>query len=212
MAFAQIALDVPLSTVFDYFAPDVTPADIGCRVIVPFGQKKQTGVIVAVAETTALAAKQIKSVSAIDRDSPRLSTSVLSLLSFAADYYHHPIGQTIFAALPPAYRELTLPKPRQREQVYQFSALGREQALATVPKRAVAQHNMLALLSAERPATLTSLRVACAAASKLLRHFIELGWLERFQYFKRPELFQWYSIYPPDIHQFRTKSLNCSKR
>ena len=178
MAFAQIALDIPLSTVFDYFAPDVTLADIGRRAIVPFGKKKQTGVIIGVAENTALAAKQIKSVSAIDRDSPRLSAGVLNLLSFAADYYHHPIGQTIFAALPPAYRELQLPTPREQEKVYRLSELGREQALAAIPKRAVAQHKMLTLLSAEQPATLASLREACASATKLLRDWSEFGWLK----------------------------------
>ncbi len=178
MSFAQIALDVPLSTVFDYFAPDATAADIGCRVIVPFGRKKQVGVLLGVADKTAIPSKQIKSVLSIDRDSPRLSASVLSLLHFAADYYHHPIGQTVFSALPPAYRELLLPKPRQWEKVYQLTALGRQQAHTAIAKRAAAQHKMIALLSAAQPVTLASLRAACATATTLLRDWGELHWVE----------------------------------
>ena len=52
MNFARVALDVPVSTLFDYRAQAVTRADVGRRVLVPFGRKIAVGVIIELARTT----------------------------------------------------------------------------------------------------------------------------------------------------------------
>ena len=45
----RVAIDAPLAASFDYLAPpDATPADIGLRVVVPFGTGRRVGLILAV--------------------------------------------------------------------------------------------------------------------------------------------------------------------
>ena len=45
MIILRVALDVPLPKLFDYRSEDATRADIGYRVLVPFGKKRLVGVI-----------------------------------------------------------------------------------------------------------------------------------------------------------------------
>jgi primosomal protein N' (replication factor Y) (superfamily II helicase) len=178
MTFARVALDLPLATVFDYFAPTLDSAGIGRRVIVPFGKAQRVGIILSLSQTTKLAAKQVKSIIAVDYASPRLNAQDLALLRFASDYYHHPIGQTIFSALPPAFKLINPPNPRAAPQHYRLTPEGVKQAHETIPKRAVAQQKLLAALNQEHPTSLEALRAVNRAAPRLLREWLALGWVE----------------------------------
>ena len=178
MTFAQVALDLPLATVFDYFAPALESAHIGCRVIVPFGKGQRVGIIVGRAATTELAARQIKPIVAIDPTCPPLSSSDLALLRFASDYYHHPIGQTIFSALPPTYKLLNPSRPRPSTRHYRLTRVGAQRALESIPTRAVARHKLLAALNEPHPVAAGALRAISSAAPRLLREWQALGWVE----------------------------------
>ena len=178
MTFARVALDLPLATVFDYFAPTLESAHLGRRVIVPFGKSKRVGIVVGLAQTTELAPHQIKAIISIDQHCPPLNADALALLRFAADYYHHPIGQTLFSALPPAYKLLQPPNPRTVPQQYHLTALGAAQAPQRIAKRAVAQQKMLAALNQGEPMSQDALRAISATAPRLLREWLALGWVE----------------------------------
>ena len=178
MTFARVALDLPLATVFDYFAPALESAHIGRRVIVPFGKGQRVGIIVGRAATTELAAKQIKPIIAIDYACPPLSSRDLALLRFASDYYHHPIGQTIFSALPPTYKLINPPSPRLSPQHYRLTSIGAERAPESIPKRAAVQHKLLAALNEQNPISRDALRAISSAAPCLLREWQASGWVE----------------------------------
>ncbi|MBI1965484.1 MAG: primosomal protein N' [Betaproteobacteria bacterium] len=106
MPILRVALDVPLATLFDYRADDASRADVGCRVTVPFGRQQTViGVILEVAETTRIAAGRLKPVLRVLREEPALTDADLQLLRFAADYYHHPLGAAVMAALPARLRQ-----------------------------------------------------------------------------------------------------------
>src|SRR5690242_7118554 len=47
----KVALDTPLRRLFDYRAPEATPAP-GARVRVPFGRQHMTGIVIALATET----------------------------------------------------------------------------------------------------------------------------------------------------------------
>jgi primosomal protein N' (replication factor Y) (superfamily II helicase) len=177
MTFARVALDLPLATVFDYFAPTLDSADIGRRVIVPFGRDQRVGIIVDQAEKTEFAPQQIKSILSIDRHCPPLGRGDLALLRFAADYYHHPIGQTIFSALPPAYKRLEPPQARPGPQFFSLTGRGRIEAHQAIPKRAVAQQKIIAAFNDDRPRSRDALCKISASAPRLLRGWLEKGWL-----------------------------------
>src|SRR6185295_6761305 len=104
MTILRVALDVPLPTLFDYRAEDATPADIGCRALVPFGKKRLVGVIWDVATKSKVADSRLRSVERILRDVSPLPHDWLALADFCSDYYHAPLGEVVAAALPPRLR------------------------------------------------------------------------------------------------------------
>jgi primosomal protein N' (replication factor Y) len=106
MSIVRVALDVPVARLFDYRAPEATSADLGCRVLVPFNRKRAVGVIVELAQSTAIPAERLKEVVRILRDMPPLAPEDLRLLRFASDYYHHPIGEVVLGALPTRLRRV----------------------------------------------------------------------------------------------------------
>ncbi len=103
----QIALDTPLRRVFDYLPPADTagsPPKLGVRVRVPFGRRQLIGVLVGIAQASSISAAKLKPALALLDDEPVFDPVTFDLLRFASDYYHHPLGEVIAAALPAALR------------------------------------------------------------------------------------------------------------
>ncbi|MBI3898771.1 MAG: primosomal protein N' [Gammaproteobacteria bacterium] len=101
----QIAIPAPLRKSFDYLVPADLPMPApGARVRVPFGPRRTVvGVVLAVA-ASAMPLRQLKPIVEVLDDQPLLPPSMLQLLCWAADYYHHPIGEVIATALPARLR------------------------------------------------------------------------------------------------------------
>ena len=99
MPVAHVALPVPLPRTFDYLLPDGMPVKAGCRVRVPFGKQERIGIVTAVSERSELPLDELKPVAEVLDAEPVFSASVWRLLLWAADYYHHPIGDVLFHAL-----------------------------------------------------------------------------------------------------------------
>ena len=100
----RAVLDLPLPTAFDFLCEGATPDDIGRLCVVPFGNGRQMGLIVAVDVQPQVAPAKLKPVVAIWRMLKPLDAATLSLFSFCAEYYHAPLGQVAFGALPPVMR------------------------------------------------------------------------------------------------------------
>lgn len=115
---ALVAVPRPLRTLFSYTLPqDSEPPLVGMRVLVPFGKQHSVGVVVGLQAAVADAADgafALKAVEAILDAVPILDAQLLELLQWAARYYHHPLGEVIFSALPLALRKAKpLPKRLQ---------------------------------------------------------------------------------------------------
>ena len=98
-----VAIDAPLRRLFDYRAPpSVEPEKLqpGQRVWVPFGRRKAVGVIVELRERSDVPEARLKSALALIDDVPVLDAILLDLLRWSAEYYRHPPGEVIAAALP----------------------------------------------------------------------------------------------------------------
>ncbi|SPW61377.1 primosome assembly protein PriA [Escherichia coli] len=101
MPVAHVALPVPLPRTFDYLLPEGMTVKAGCRVRVPFGkQQERIGVVVSVSNVSELPLNELKAVVEVLDVEPVFTHSVWRLLLWAADYYHHPIGDVLFHALP----------------------------------------------------------------------------------------------------------------
>jgi primosomal protein N' (replication factor Y) len=115
MSILRVALDVPLTRLFDYrFDGEVPAGDVGRRVAVPFGSGRKYGLIVEVAEHSDQPADKLKPAEAILRDMPALPADWFALCEFCARYYQHPLGQVIGFALPPLLRRGKLPRTKPK--------------------------------------------------------------------------------------------------
>jgi primosomal protein N' (replication factor Y) len=101
----RIAVPKPLRALYDYTVPEHLPLPPpGSRVRVPFGPRSSVGVCVEHATTTARG-DDLKPITALLDPTPVLDSALLALLRWASDYYQHPIGDALFAALPAGLRE-----------------------------------------------------------------------------------------------------------
>ena len=82
MPIIRVALDVPLSTLFDYVVEKNTVAIPGQRVLVPFGRKQVLGVAMDCVVQSDLSAARIKPVTQVLVDVPPLPLELLTLLLF----------------------------------------------------------------------------------------------------------------------------------
>ncbi len=179
----RVAIDAPLRSPFDYLPPPgVAPAEVplGVRVRVPVGRREAIGMVVDHADTPSVSAAALKPVHQVIDAAPVLDSALMQLLRWTADYYHHPLGEVIAAALPKALRA-GAPAAAQVE-CWRASVAGRQALAVDAARRAPRQQALLALLAAE-PAGLTSADLTAQlprwrdAASALLAR----GWIERLE-------------------------------
>ncbi len=104
----QVALDAPLRRVFDYRPPELAdgaaPPRPGVRVQVPFGRRRLIGILLAVTSASEVPEGKLRQATAILDVEPVFDAVTFALLTWAADYYHHPIGEVFAAALPASLR------------------------------------------------------------------------------------------------------------
>lgn len=176
MPIVRVALDVPLSTLFDYLVDADLSVDIGQRVLVPFGRKHVVGIVMELAESSGLAVERIKSVVQVMAEVPPLPSELLTLLRFCSDYYHHPLGMTVMAALPARLRAQE-PVAIKQELSYALTELGHALDLTQFPKRRVVQ---LRLLHALQHTALgdEQIRALSPSAPANLKALIEAGMVE----------------------------------
>ena len=104
-AVLKVAVNVPLSRLFDYLPPSVGPVpQPGCRVRVSFGRRRQAGVVVEVSDASDVDPAKLKRIEAALDDKPLLSDDDLWLIRFTSDYYHHPVGEVAAATVPTMLR------------------------------------------------------------------------------------------------------------
>ena len=102
----KVAINVPLSRQFDYLPPAGGPAPIpGSRVLVQFGPRSQVGLVLSHASESDLAPAKIRRCREVLDEVPLLTDAELRLIRFTSDYYHHPIGEVVAAALPAILRQ-----------------------------------------------------------------------------------------------------------
>ena len=167
-ATARIALNRPLRRLFDYRLPDSLSLQPGQRVRIPFGRQSAIG-IVADTGTPPPANLTLKPVSEALEPWPALPEETLSLLTWAAAYYQHPLGECLFMALPPALRR---GQPAFAKQEPHWLANGDP---ADVPKRAHRQRALLEWLQQQEAPTPTSAIVQAGFSRSQLRQLEERG-------------------------------------
>jgi len=117
MKVLRVALEVPVAKLFDYLCDEAMVAEVGDRIVVPFGARERVGVVVEVGDDSAVASARLKPATRILQDAPRLPAEWLDQMRFLSSYYQRPLGETVTGALPPRLRSLKpLPKNRKAAQ------------------------------------------------------------------------------------------------
>lgn len=102
----QVALPGPLPKLFDYACPADWPCAIGSRVEVPFGKRGvRIGVVVGHRTQTDVPLHKLKEIQARIDEEPLFNEVTLALARFAADYYHHNVGDVLHQMMPVALRK-----------------------------------------------------------------------------------------------------------
>ncbi len=168
----QVALDVPLRRLFDYACGAEAPRP-GERVLVPFGQRRLSGIVVNCDAVTEFPG-ELRTIAARPLDMPALPADCLALCRFVSDYYQYPPGAVIAAALPSVFRAAEAFRPPQPDLVYQ--AIKLDELLARLPARAPAQRRVAQALAVARPPA--ALRELAAPALRWVRDWQAAGLVE----------------------------------
>jgi primosomal protein N' (replication factor Y) len=180
MKVARVALDVPLPTLFDYAVPAGAgdPLELlGRRVLVPFGRGRRIGVVLESGVEPAVPPARIKPLARVFRDEPPLAPDVLELLHFAAEYYHHPLGQAALSVLPKRLRRTGIVD--EGVEVFALTVRGAQLEPAQVPARAITRRRLLGMLRERGTVEAAALRAVSPNASRALLELERRGLVQR---------------------------------
>ena len=117
--YCEVALPVPLRSVFTYAVPEALDGEelVGRRVLVPFRNRPMVGVVLAVT-TQAPDVKRVRQIVEVLDSVPALPAKLIDLGHWISRYYLAPVGEAFRAMLPP---EIELRHDRE----YWLTAAGR---------------------------------------------------------------------------------------
>ena len=100
--FCNVALPVPLRTVFTYAVPELLRKTVqtGSRVLVPFRNKSIVGVVTELTDTAPQGTK-IREITKVLDVRPALTPKLIELAHWIAGYYLAPVGEVFRSMLPP---------------------------------------------------------------------------------------------------------------
>ena len=135
--YVEVAAFVPVRATYCYALPAAlgARARVGARVLVPFGTRGVTGVIVG--RSTEAPVDQVREIRGILDEAPALDPALVELCLWVADYYEAPPGEVLRAALPPGTTESFAARLRLSDRGRDVLFGGSGGALATDARRAL---------------------------------------------------------------------------
>ncbi|RVU83592.1 primosomal protein N' [Leucothrix sargassi] len=170
----RVVIPRPLYQAFDYSCDSLPLPKPGCRVHAPLGPNHSVvGIVIKSGFESEF--EKLRPIESVLDEQPLLDESLLELLQWACTYYHHPIGEVFFTALP---NRLRAGKPLQENFEWHLQCTDVDAALAQI-KRAKLQQDLLSKLqkSSLTEAQLTSLMMS--KWRKPMQQLEEKGWAER---------------------------------
>jgi primosomal protein N' (replication factor Y) len=136
--FVEVAVPLPIDHPFTYRVPpgEEARARIGVRVLVPFGRRKVTGLITALADGSSLGGREAREILSFLDEEPYISPAHLAFLAAAARECLAPLGEMLRTALPGGLPRREAPASPRTETVYR-AADGAPDAALTPKQRKV---------------------------------------------------------------------------
>lgn len=180
--FCDVAVPVPLDATFTYSIPSHLPEPcIGGRVIVPFREKRLCGVVTEVHDREpSFAAKPVLQV--LD-SSAALSTELMQLGRWIAQYYIAPIGEVFRTMLPLSaeFRRVIGYRITDKgyEALHAASTIGSSLRSRKAPEEQMADYAVLNRLADGEIVREASLRATTGASRALLQGLTRKKWIAR---------------------------------
>ena len=176
MAIARVAIDVPVETLFDYRHGNSALVP-GQLVVVPFGRRRQVGVVVEIVDRSEIAKARLRSIERLLSVDP-LPQDLLAMIRFCSAYYHHPFGQALLSALPASFRRVNYEGPKSDWQ-YALTSEGRTLRPDVFPRAAALKRRLLAALLTAGGLGQAQARALSLRAPAVLKQWINAGWVEK---------------------------------
>jgi primosomal protein N' (replication factor Y) len=172
MMYCDVSLPVPLDQSFTYRLPETLRHRVrtGCRVLVPFGTRKLTGVVVKVHDQPP--GGPLKEVLRLVDEEPVLDSELLALGSWISQYYCAPLGE-VLRSMTPLSGEVR--KTRQYSLTDSGRDAARQLVLGATEEDAAVQ--VLQLLEA-RPLSSSYLEKKLPNAARVIRSLEKKGFIE----------------------------------
>ncbi|HEY6130550.1 MAG TPA: primosomal protein N', partial [Halioglobus sp.] len=139
MSVLRLAIPSPLRRQFDYLPPSAMSTEEieslrpGVRLRVPFGRREVTGYLLAVCAESDIPTSSLRPALEILDPAPLIDAQLLRLCHWAADYYHHPVGEVYSNLFPRRLREGKAQQP-QGAPGWQLTARGKGLPPAALPQ------------------------------------------------------------------------------
>ena len=171
MTYCDVSLPVPLEQSFTYQLPVTLQhrIQVGCRVLVPFGARKLTGVVVRLHD--AAPDGPAKEVLRLVDEEPVLDQELLALGAWIAQYYCAPLGEVLRGMIP-------LTGEVRKSKLYSLTDAGRDAArqLLLTGSEDDAALQVLRLLEA-RPLSASYLQKKLPNALRVIRSLEKKGFV-----------------------------------
>ncbi len=147
----------------------------GARVRVQFGKRRVIGIVVATGSSSTLPTERLKSVEQVLDREPTFPSNLMDTLVWAAEYYHHPVGEVMHTALPARLRGGNAIR-KSRPDVFHLTPLGSRFDPAQL-RRARVQQRLLRLLQSTngRARTADHCRAVSSSWRRAMARLIEKG-------------------------------------
>ena len=177
-----MAVDVPLRRLFDYRCPsgvDAARLQPGQRLWVPFGRQRVAAVLVELASSSTVPEAKLRAATALIDETPVLDPSLLELLLWSAEYYRHPPGEVLSAALPGALRSGAA--ALETAEHWTLSAAARTGELPPLSPRAHKLRELVEFLQLHDAADEAALGALSSRWRDHVRELEKRGWVRRLQ-------------------------------
>lgn len=154
----DVAFPLPLNQNFTYTVPAELAefANVGCRVLAPFGQRRLTGFIVAKPNSTDL--QKLRDIADVLDSSPVISGGILKLSKWISDYYLCTLGEALRITVPSGLL-------KESKQFIEIVTESGEYAAKQIERRAPRQAQVLRYLLKSGKMSVTQLKKKIGAKS-----------------------------------------------
>ena len=173
MIYCDVSLPVPLDQSFTYRLPETLRHRVrpGCRVLVPFGSRKLTGIVLKLHDE-APAGGAVKDVLRLRDEEPVLAPDLISLGVWISQYYCAPLGEVLRAMTP-------LTGEVRKTKLYSLTDAGRDAARQLLLGASEDDPTLQVLRLLEgRPLSASYLQKKLPNAANVIRSLEKKGFLE----------------------------------